>query len=223
MQLKHLIEAFRTDAKDNVKPYIWDDALVTRWLNEAQEQAAVRARLLLEDTNDEVCRIDLQPGAKTYPLHESLYEIASVRLYASDTDSCPRLLPIVSREWLDHNVPGWRNTQSPVQWLIQGETTLRVVGSVQAGARLQLEGYRLPLCCMKHEHDQPEIHRASHMQLVHWALHKAFSQPDADGFDPTRSVAAETAFTHYFGHQPDSDLRRQTREDTPHTTMLMLP
>ena len=63
----------------------------------------------------------------------------------------------------------------------------------------------------------PEISELHHEHLVNWALHKAFSIPDAEGFDPQRAQDAERDFTEYFGIRPDSDLRRITREDVPHT------
>ena len=56
---------------------------------------------------------------------------------------------------------------------------------------------------------------ASHQHLVYWALHRAFSQPDSDGFDPQRAATAEATFTGYFGARPDADLRRATRHDVP--------
>lgn len=54
-----------------------------------------------------------------------------------------------------------------------------------------------------------------HPHLVEWALHKAFSVPDAEFFDPNRAQIAEAKFIDYFGERPDSDLRRITREDVP--------
>ena len=54
MTLEELIASFREDATDKVGPYLWEDETVTRWLNEAQDEAAVRARLLLDDSTPAV-------------------------------------------------------------------------------------------------------------------------------------------------------------------------
>lgn len=64
--------------------------------------------------------------------------------------------------------------------------------------------------------DVPEIAAIHHEYLVQWALYRAFSVPDTETFDPNRAAIAEREFTQYFGLRPDSDLRRITREDTPH-------
>jgi len=223
MNLKELIRRFRSEAADTVEPFLWPDEAVKDWFNDAQEQACIRGRLLFEDSNDAVCRINLVAGEHSYSIHSSLYEVASVYLN-SEGQSAPTQLKIVSRDWLEAEVNNWRSFSGPARWVVQGETKLRVVGTFGTGAFLQLEGYRLPMCrLIREERDEPEIHRASHQHLVYWVLHKAFSQPDSNNFDPNRANTAEAAFTAYFGRLPDSDLRRDTREDTPHTTMLILP
>ena len=50
-----------------------------------------------------------------------------------------------------------------------------------------------------------------------------YSRPDADTFDAGRAANAEAAFTRYFGPRPDSDLRRSTRSDEPHTNKAFWP
>ena len=88
---------------------------------------------------------------------------------------------------------------------------------------LQLEGYRVPLSAMQNDTDKPEINQIHHVHLIQWALHKAFSVPDSEFFDPNRSALAEQQFTDYFGPRPDSDLRRITREDIPHNVIPFMP
>lgn len=223
MKLKDLILLFRHEAKDEKNPYLWSDTAVIAWLNEAQEQACVRGRLLLEDSDVEVCRIELAAGTQSYRLHPSLYEISCIRLLKA-AGGQGRELSIKSREWLQAEVNDWRSYADEARWVIQDETKLRVVGAFDTGDELRLEGYRLPLVRMANpDNDEPEIHQASHSQLVNWALHRAFGQPDADRFDPQRAAKAEAEFTAYFGPLPDSGLRRETRKDTQHTTMLILP
>ena len=66
------------------------------------------------------------------------------------------------------------------------------------------------------------FHKAHHEHLIDWALHRAFSVPDAEAFDPQRAALAEQAFTEYFGPLPDSDLRRITRHDVVHHNTVYL-
>ena len=222
MDVEALIRRFRVLANDNAQPYFWADVDVTDWLNDAQAQACVRGRLIREDENPAVCQIALTPGQHTYPLHASVYELINLRIKGSGTEPS-RPMSIKSREWLDANVCDWRDMDEPSPWLIQDDTTLRVVGAIQAGDVLHLECYRLPLKQLANDMDKPEIHAAHHVHLIQWALHKAFSVPDADGFDAARSAAAEAEFTAYFGPMPDSDMRRTTREDVVHHNVSIFP
>ena len=130
MDLEALIRRFRVLANDNVQPYFWADVDVTDWLNDAHAQACVRGRLIREDENQAVCQIALAPGQHTYPLHASVYELINLRIKGSGTEPS-RPMSIKSREWLDANVCDWRDMDRPSQWLIQDDTTLRVVGAIR--------------------------------------------------------------------------------------------
>ena len=221
MTLEDLIRRFRVLASDTKDPPFWSDEDVTDWLSDGQVQACVRGRLLREDENNSVCRIALEPGRQTYKLHRSVYELIDVRIKPSIGSSRP--LKLVTREWLNAEMPDWRDWNRPAQFAIQDETKLRIVGTIEEGDTLRLECYRLPLAAMEDGSDAPEIHEAHHEHLIQWALHKAFSVPDAEAFDPTRAKMAEDAFTRYFGQQPDSDMRRATRHDVPHHNVAILP
>ena len=222
MTLEDLIRRFRVLAQDTEQPFLWSDEAVMDWLNDAQAKACVRGRLIREDENPAVCQIALTPGQHTYPLHASVYELINLRIKGSGAEPS-RPMSIKSREWLDANVCDWRDMDRPSPWLIQDDTTLRVVGAIQAGDVLHLECYRLPLKQLANDMDKPEIHAAHHVHLIQWALHRAFSIPDTEAFDPARAASAEAAFTRYFGLLPDSDMRRTTREDVVHHNVSIFP
>jgi len=220
--LEELIRRFRTLAVDKVQPYLFADEDVIDWLNDAQRQACIRGRLLREDANPAVCEIALTPGQRTYPLHKSVYEIINARIVPGNGDRA-RTVFLASREWMDENMPDWRDEQGQAEFAIQDDTSIRVVGVITTGDKLVIECYRTPLKMLANDTDKPEIHEAHHEYLIQWALHKAFSVVDADTFDPQRSDRSEAAFTNYFGRMPDSDLRRMTREDVPHHNAPILP
>lgn len=222
MTLEDLIRRFRVLADDRVQPVLWSDEVVMDWLNDAQAQACVRGRLLREDANPAVCQVALTPGQHTYALHPSVYELIHLHVMGTGTEP-PRPMELRSREWLDANVPQWRFMDEPSPWLIQDDTRVRVVGAIKAGDVLHLECQRLPLKQLANDMDKPEIHSAHHEHLIDWALHKAFSVPDAETIDPQRAEGAEKAFTAYFGPLPDSDMRRITREDAAHHNVAILP
>ena len=221
MNLADLIRRFRVLSKDAVLPYRTEDQDVIDWLNDAQAQACVRGRLLVAEGDPLLCQIALIPGQSTYPLHRSLYELIDLRVITPAGEV--RKVVLKSREWLDAEFPEWRDCQRDCTMAIQTDTGLRLVGKVNTGEVLRLEAYRLPLKKLDNDMDKPEVHEAHHEHLIQWALHKAFSVPDSELFDPNRSVLSERAFTSYFGRLPDSDMRRITREDVSHHNEAILP
>ena len=223
MNLENLIRRFRVALRDTAVPYLVSDEDATDWLNDAQDQACIRGRLIRDDFTADVVRIDLTVGQHSYPLHASAYELSSVRLIHASGEK-PTELPILSTEWLDRNRPGWRDEDDKkAMAVIQDDTRLRVVGTFEVGDYIALECYRLPLLAMANDNDEPEIHAAHHIHLIQWAIHKAMSVPDSESFDPNKAERAEAEFTAHFGLHPDSDLRRITRHDTEHHSYSVLP
>ena len=219
MNLEALIAAFRVDAKDRTEPHLFDQEDVIAWLNEAQEEAVVRGRLLHESANPAVCVIAVEAGVAVYPLHEALYEIDYL-VFEPANDEQPQQVTLKSAGELDRSMPGWRTTAGRVEHAVQDDTRLRLAPKPEVAGVLRLEGYRLPLAELAQDSDEPEIHKGHHRHLVDWALHRAFSVPDADAFDPKRAGNAEATFTAYFGLPPDSDMRRTTRHDQDHQTTV---
>ena len=220
MTLGELIRRFRARAKDAVEPFLFSNEDVTDWLNDAQDQACVRGRLLRDDSTPEVCQIVLTPSQPVYPLHRRLYEIISLRV--KDADGKARPMRLVSREWLDAERCDWRDETRETCFAIQDENSIRIVGAIKAGEVLHIECYRLPLDSMVNGTDEPEIHEAHHDHLIQWALHEAFSIPDAEMFDAQRAEKAEREFGSYFGLMPDADMRRITRHDVTHHNATFL-
>lgn len=224
MRLNELISRYRTLANDKVEPYFVDDASVIDWLNDAVNEACIRGRLLYESQNSGVCNIAVTAGTSHYPLHESLYELSRV-WFAPDDGSYGSCLSLMSAESLDqrYKCDNWKKMQGVPQFVLQDDTTIRLVPIPILDGELQLEGYRVPLAPMEDDDDMPEINPIHHVHLVQWVLYRAFSVPDAEFFDQSRAELAKQEFTDYFGERPDSDLRRITREDTPHVVVPFMP
>ena len=220
MNLEQLVAQFRIDADDLMEPYLWDGEWVSSWLTEAQNEAAIRGRLIFEASNPDICEIAVQAGIATYPLHASIYELERLRFKPVGED---RSYPVhlKSREELERIRPGWRDrTDSLPRFAVQDDTRITLVDRPSAAGTLYLEGYRLPLTPLVNGTDKPEINQAHHRQLVHWALHRAFSKPDSETVDALRADKAEAAFTRYFGPAVDADLRRSTRSDEVQTNKV---
>ena len=222
MNLEQLIEQFRIDADDMQPPPLWESEWIAAWLTEAQDEAAIRGRLLMDDYTPALTQIPVTAGVSSYALHPKLYEIAVIDFIPEV--GCVQPVYLTSREKLDGGRNGWRNKPPGIPCCaIQTDTSLRLVPVPSVDGTLRIEGYRLPLKALVNDNDKPEIHEAHHRHLVHWALHRAFSKPDSEAIDKDRAALAEAAFTDYFGRRPDADLRRSTRHDEVQTNKAYFP
>jgi len=214
MTLAELIARYRLEAKDQVAPFFVSDDEVRGFLNEAQREACIRARLIHESSNTSMCNIGVSAGKGTYKHHRALYEITHCGFKLAG-DAVRRPVSLVSTEWLDANVRDWRDAAGTPLYAVQKDRTLRLVPTPNEDGMLMLEGFRTQLDDLEDKDDEPEINDIHHLHLVQWVLYRVFSIPDADIFDGNRASVAEDAFTDYFGRRPDADLRRSTREDVP--------
>lgn len=215
MNLAQLITLFRTDADDAEKPYLWSDEEVTGWLNEAQEEAAIRGKLLFESNRPEICHVMISEAAgRFYKINDLIHEIT----YASITDvnGKVRELGIKDRFELSRIKPDWRTTKEPPEFIIHHDKAIEIGCIVDGNYTIKLEVNRLPMHCMSSESDTPEINRVHHKILVQWALHRAYEKPDAETLNPGKSLSAEVRFTEYFGERPNSDLRKDENANRPH-------
>ena len=81
MTLEELICACRTDRLDDtVETYHWSKAELTRFLNDAQDEACRRARLLTDSSTPEICRIAVIAGTALYTLDPRIIFVRRAKL-----------------------------------------------------------------------------------------------------------------------------------------------
>lgn len=227
MNLEDLIASFRVDSDDQARSVgggqddlLWPDTDVARWFGEAEEEAALRKRLLFDDYTLAIVRIDVLEDQSSYPLDPRMFEVSKARLLDATTGEFVEDLYITTREALDQRCPLWRDERRQPGFFIQDDTRVVLPGIVDRAYTLRLEGYRTPLVPIVADSDPlstvPEIGVIHHRFLVHWALHRAYGKQDADTFDPARSQRALNAFEQYFGLRPDADLRKDQQANQAH-------
>mgnify|MGYP000491038622 CR=1 FL=1 len=213
MTSDELIAQFRSDADDNALPPLASNADVLIWLDEGQEEACIRAKLIYEASNAKVCNIAVVAGTSVYPVHAAVLDIMKATFTATDSTS-PVELVLTDRIELDRIKNGWRRVEEAPKYLVQDDTKVQFGCIPNVSGTLAIECYRLPLAKIE-DADKPEIGRAHHRHLVQWALHRAFSRPDTELFDAARSEKAFIAFERMFGKHPDANLRRSYSANTP--------
>ncbi|MEZ2293940.1 DUF6682 family protein [Variovorax sp. RCC_210] len=226
MTLDDLIASFRSDADDAPSSIgggdddlLWKDAEVARFLGEAEEEAAIRKRLLFDDYTLSIVQIAVVANRSSYPLDSRMFEVTKARLLSVADSACIQELHITTRDELDEVCPRWRDERGRPRYLVQDDTRVVLPGIVDGSYMLRLEGYRTPLSPITSDSDGetiPEIGAIHHRFLVHWALHRAYSKPDTEMFNPQKAAVALAAFEQYFGLRPDADLRKDQRANQPH-------
>ncbi len=222
MTLAELIQAYRVASGDLAVPPFFEDPDLTVFFNEAVRQACVRARLIHESDDPDICRVPVVADTATYPLHASLYEL-DYTAFLLDGEARKRLVMLVSQEWLSDRLENWRDETGIPEYAIQKDASIRLVPRPDRAGTFFMEGYRTPKAEMAESDDTPEINALHHNQLVHWVLFRVLSIPDSELLDLEKAQRAEAAFTRYFGPMPDADLRRITREDVPQAVVSFMP
>ncbi len=230
MDLSELLNTFRGRAGDRGVPPLYPDETAIPWANEAEREAAERARLLYDRTTPEVVLIPLLVGQGEYFLHPSVFDVDTVDLKRpGETDR----YWTVNRDrygslfgGLTHrpNRAGWAEW-----WAVYGDAT----GDGALGKRLLLDRkpsvvdgelrlgvYRYPLVEMEDPGDEPEIAPRHHAGMIDWMLHRAYLTRDQEAEARVRSAEHLAMFTARFGERADANVaRKQLRHRAPRVRM----
>ena len=215
MTLEELIQRCRVESNDTKEPYFIQDEQYKAWLNDALIEACIRGRLLYEKDDYDLCYVLFNAGQSVAKLNSQWVEIEQVALVIGQSHFLA--LPILSPEKvIEQYGENYQSHDNLPVCAVQEENGLRLFPTPKQALTVKVQGYRLAMPLNELD-DTPEIHATHHRHLVDYALMKAFSVPDAELFDQNRAMLAEKAFNDYFGLPKDSDFRRLTREDRPHT------
>lgn len=189
MNLGELRTQARIWLDDTVADYLWSDAEIDLYINEAQNEASIRA-LLLDDENNADFNISITTTSKRYPLNQKIIRISSIALESRPND--------VFNDWY------------------ATETSLMLKRLPQADDKLILSVYRLPLNKMVNDSDEPEIAEQYHYLLLHWVCHRAYSKPDVDAKNIEMATFHELEFVKAFGQRQDANVIRKHKQNTNH-------
>jgi hypothetical protein len=193
---------------DETQPYLWDDASINRYLNNAVREACIRARLLKDDADSQpsFCTIAVIAGQARYSY---IPEILVIRSGAIIGGNLPKLWALTA-ESMDRQEPGWDTNQnassmSPrymVMDLTQKSFRLSPTPTVNASLRLRV--WRMPLSSelMTGDDIAPVIQIPDPEELLHWAAYEAYLKKDSETFDATRAAQHLAMFEQRFGSRP---------------------
>lgn len=196
MTLADLIDAFRDESFDNNRvKYFWSNATLTRFANEAENEACRRGSLLVSSSGP-TCTYGVSAGQDVVLLDRSVLKIRRAKM-ASGGD----MLASVTAAQMDLSAQSWElETGTPIALVTDYQSgAVRLYPVPTSDDTLRMTVGRLPLRPMEADDDAPEIRAEAHPALVQWMLYRAYSRQDAETFDPKKASRALLEFEREFG------------------------
>ena len=197
--------------------FLWSDAALLRYINEAQRQACNRSNFLYSNST---FNITLQSGINTYTISPKITQVDMI-VYNNK--------PVVhmSKDDFERTYPEWRTTTgigtNDAIWLMRGRTLQihPIPDAVDNGSILYIESYHLPLNDIVSDQDVLVIPEEYHRDLIWWVLYEAYSKQDADSYDKERGLGYLQKFEYVFGEYIPSEVRINQMQES--NSMIMRP
>lgn len=206
MKAEEVIRTFREEAHDTVLPFLWSDALVMSYLDQAQNEAARRSRCLRDASTAAVCSYRIIAGNPFVKLHASVIQANYVEVQYADVEADPQTTThceLKGRTTRDMEMvdADWRHcTGAPRYFLMDVETgKMRLDKIPTRDAVLKIECARLPLKCLREPEDCIEIPDKYAPDLIYWMLFRAYSKKDSDTQDEGLAATNLAIFESIFG------------------------
>jgi len=213
MNLGKLIALYRSRSLDIRKPYFCKDDELIEFFQEAQDEAATRARLLFDKTAP-FTEIPVAKGETMLPLSPKIVEIRRAALV--DVEGKEWLIVARDRDDMDRERPGWRTETRRPDAFFHDDTGLELNAIPETDYTLKLEVYRLPLRPFSTEEHAPEIAEHHHRHLLDWVLYRAYEKEDAELFNPAKSKESLERFERHFGRRKTANMRKRQQASRPH-------
>lgn len=214
MELSDVITLYRQRADDAVTPYHVSDETLIGFAAEAEEEACIRAKLILDSTSD-FLTIPIVAGIDRYDIEPCIFDIETLRYINTDgAVFCMERTGTGEMAGADRAVQG-----RPYKFSFMAEHGIGIwpMPNAYASGNLQMVVYRTPEYPVEDLADEFEIHERWHRYLVDWMLYRAYSSKDREMRDPERAAAAYADFEARFGVRRPADIMRRHREKRPTT------
>lgn len=195
MTSTELLAAFRDEVADTVLPYLWSDATVYRYIDDAQKMFCRRTEGIEDSRTAAVTQLAVVPNTEWYPTSKLILKIRSVT--RNDTG---RSVEVVNVERAPERGIYFDGRKGPIRALVAGldKSALRAWPIPNETVTLSMSVFRLPLEAIADEGDQDlEVDEQHHQALLLWAKHLAYNKQDAETADPNRAADYEQRFYAY--------------------------
>ena len=205
MNRGELRDLAREQLRDTLEPYYCSNDQLNAYLNEAEQEACIRAKLLY-DTDS----IPLIAEQAVYNLDVQFFLFDRFALGGANTY---RPLSTGTIHQMDAVRPDWEETSSGIPEIalldhVPSKLRLWPTPSADlAGLPLRLRGFRLPIMLMQSDAQAPEIDPIWHESLIDWVRYRFYTTHDADMRSSELAAHHLALFERRFGVRPSADLQ----------------
>jgi len=194
MNSTDLLGVFRDEMADTEAPYLWSDAMLRRYLDDAQKVFCRKTEGIEDSSTPAITRLDIQAGVEWYATDKRILKVRK----AFDT-ATGRELPIVNMERAGAEGIRFDGRAAPIKALVAGleKHKLRAWPKPSAGATIDLSVFRLPLEPITGPDQDLELDDQHHLALLLWMKHRAYGKEDAETFNRAKSEDYEARFYLY--------------------------
>ena len=196
MTLQNLIDEARDKLDDAIQPYLWSDAELVRYANNAVNRLCKEALLIVDSITVAICSVAVLALTQNYAKDDRIVHVREATI-------TPRATPLVKRnlDWLSHHWPTWRSAQAgtPIFFaedIDEGKITL--IPKPVANDTLSLTVYRFPLTQFADTSAgravSPEFHWEFHPHIHAGILAQAYGKQDSECFDRQMMERYEALF-----------------------------
>lgn len=189
MTTTELLAIFRDEVSDAVLPYLWSDALVYAYIDDAQKQFC-RDTYGIEDSRS--FKLSVTVAAEWYAIDAKILQIKA----AYDTLTGNEIPVLTMEEAYKKNIR-FDTASGPVQALIKGmeKGYLRAHPVPSATKTIWLRTTRLPIEVAAG--DDLEIDQQHQLNLLYWVKFRAYSKQDAETADAIKAAGYKAQHVAY--------------------------
>lgn len=190
MNTTELLAVCRQEVYDTVAPYLWEDALLYTYIDDAQKQFC-RLTYGLEDARSFKVTIKAD-GTVWYPVSPAILKIRDATNAATGAP-----VPLIAVEKMAASGIRFDGTTGALRALITGmeRNMLRAHPVPSEAATVDLGVFRLPVDVAAG--DDFEIDAQHILNLLFWVKYRAYSVQDAEAGDPKKAASCKADFEAY--------------------------
>lgn len=185
-----LLDYWRSQVVDKLRPYLWSDDDAFVYMNEAQLEFCRLTQGIADATSTDVCTIPVATGEITAECHPAILTFRNASLASTGSNIDIKNHTEVKR---------WTNQAGNITQMIVGleRNLVRWNYAPTVDDEVNVLVYRLPLTDITGVEQDFEIESMHHASLAFWMEHLCFLKHDTETYDKARSDKAKAEFEAY--------------------------